>query len=133
MSDFRLVYEGFDPAEEGLREALTSTGNGYFCTRGCAEWEDADGTHYPGTYAHGVYNRRTTVMGGHPVPNEDLVNLPNWLVLKLRIDGDEPFRLSDVELLSYRHEYDFRNALRHASCASGTARAGRPACGAAAS
>jgi trehalose/maltose hydrolase-like predicted phosphorylase len=111
MSDFQLVYEGFDPAEEGLREALTSTGNGYFCTRGSAEWEDADDTHYPGTYAHGIYNRRTTVMGGRPVPNEDLVNLPNWLVLKLRIDGEEPFRLSNVELLSYRHEYDFRTPL----------------------
>ena len=111
MSDFRLVYDGFVAAEEGLREALTSTGNGYFCTRGCAEWEDADGTHYPGTYAHGIYNRRTTLMGVHPLPNEDLVNLPNWLLLKLRIEGDEPFRLADVELLSYRHVYDFRNAL----------------------
>ena len=110
-SDFLLVYDGFEPAREGLREALTSTGNGYFCTRGCAEWEDANGTHYPGTYAHGVYNRSTTVMGIHPVPNEDLVNLPNWLVLKLRIEGEEPFRLAGVELLSYRHAYDFRNAL----------------------
>jgi alpha,alpha-trehalase len=111
MGDSLLVYDGFDAAREGLREALTSTGNGYFCTRGCAEWEDADGTHYPGTYAHGIYNRRTTVMGIHQVPNEDLVNLPNWLVLKLRIEGDEPFRLDDVELLSYRHAYDIRNAL----------------------
>jgi hypothetical protein len=48
---------------------------------------------------------------GQPVPNEDLVNLPNWLPLKLRIDGDEPIRLGNVELLSYRHEYDFRRAL----------------------
>jgi trehalose/maltose hydrolase-like predicted phosphorylase len=111
VNDFLLVYEDFDPAQEGLREALTSTGNGCFCTRGTAEWEDRDDTHYPGTYAHGVYNRETTVMGGRPVPNEDLVNLPNWLVLKLRIDGDEPFRLGNVELLSYRHEYDFRSAL----------------------
>jgi trehalose/maltose hydrolase-like predicted phosphorylase len=111
MNDFRLVYDGFAPAREGLREALTSTGNGYFCTRGCAEWEDRDDTHYPGTYAHGVYNRETTVMGAYPVPNEDLVNLPNWLVLKLRIEGDEPIRLGNLELLSYRHEYDFRNAL----------------------
>jgi alpha,alpha-trehalase len=110
-AEFSLTYEGFDPAEEGLREALTSTGNGYFCTRATAEWEDADGTHYPGTYAHGIYNRETTFMGVHPVPNEDLVNLPNWLVLKLRIDGTPPFRLDDVELLSYRHQYDFRNAV----------------------
>jgi trehalose/maltose hydrolase-like predicted phosphorylase len=110
MNDFTLTYEGFDPDEEGLREALTSTGNGYLCTRGAAEWEDADGVHYPGTYAHGVYNRETTILGGLPVLNEDLVNLPNWLVLKLRIEGEEAIRLADVELLAYRHWLDIRNA-----------------------
>ena len=59
MSDFALVYDHFDPDTEGLRESLTSTGNGYFCTRGTAEWEDAAGVHYPGTYAHGGFNRET--------------------------------------------------------------------------
>jgi trehalose/maltose hydrolase-like predicted phosphorylase len=108
---FALAYESFEPGEEGLREALTSTGNGYFCTRGAAEWEDAGGLHYPGTYAHGGYNRETTVMGGRPVLNEDLVNLPNWLVLKLRIEGDDAIGLDNVELLEYRHEYDIRYAL----------------------
>ena len=106
-----LVYDGFDSAEEGLRETLTSTGNGYFCTRGTAEWEDASAIHYPGTYAHGVYDRETTIMGGHPVLNEDLVNLPNWLVLKLRIDGEEILRLENLDVLSYRHALDVRNAL----------------------
>ena len=43
--------------------------------------------------------------------NEDLVNLPNWLVLKLRIEGEDAFRLADVELLDYRHELDIRNAM----------------------
>jgi trehalose/maltose hydrolase-like predicted phosphorylase len=107
---FTLAYDSFEPAEEGLREALTSTGNGYFCTRGAAEWEDADDVHYPGTYAHGAYNRETTIMGGRPVLNEDLVNLPNWLVLKLRIEGEEPIGLAGVELLSYRHELDIQSA-----------------------
>ena len=106
-----LAYDGFDPAEEGLREALTSTGNGYFCTRGTAEWEDADEVHYPGTYAHGLYNRETTIMGGRPVLNEDLVNLPNWLVLKLKIGGEDAVRLDNVELLDYRHEYDIGTAM----------------------
>jgi trehalose/maltose hydrolase-like predicted phosphorylase len=111
LEGFTLTYDGYEPAEEGLREALTSTGNGYFCTRGAAEWEDANDVHYPGTYAHGGYNRETTIMGGMPVPNEDLVNLPNWLALKLRIEGEEVLRLADVELRSYRHEYDVRNAV----------------------
>jgi trehalose/maltose hydrolase-like predicted phosphorylase len=111
MNEFTLVYDRFIPEEEGLREALTSTGNGYFCTRGAAEWEDAHGVHYPGTYAHGAYNRETTILGGRPVLNEDLVNLPNWLVLKLIIEGEETMGVSNVELLSYRHELDVRAAV----------------------
>jgi trehalose/maltose hydrolase-like predicted phosphorylase/beta-phosphoglucomutase-like phosphatase (HAD superfamily) len=110
-NEFMLVYDGFDPSEEGLREALTSTGNGYFCIRGAAEWEEADDVHYPGTYAHSVYNRQTTILGGHPVPNEDRVNLPSCSSLRLRIEGEEPIRLANVELLSYRHAYDVRHAL----------------------
>jgi len=110
VDGFLLGYDGFDPGVEGLREALTSTGNGYLCTRGAAEWEDADGVHYPGTYAHGGYNRETTILGGLPVLNEDLVNLPNWLVLQLRIEGEDVIRLADVDLISYRHELDIRNA-----------------------
>src|SRR6478735_9526987 len=111
MQDVRLVYDRFEPGSEGLREALTSTGNGYFCTRGTAEWEDAGTVHYPGTYAHGGFNRETTILGGRPVHNEDLVNLPNWLVLKLLIEGADAIRLDNVELLSYRHDYDIRHAL----------------------
>jgi len=109
VDGFLLGYDGFDPGAEGLREALTSTGNGYLCTRGAAEWEDADGVHYPGTYVHGGYNRETTILGGQPVLNEDLVNLPNWLVLMLRIEGEDAIRLADVTLVSYRHELDIRN------------------------
>ena len=110
-SNWTLAYDSFDPAEEGLREALTSTGNGYFCTRGALGWSEADGVSYPGTYTHGGYNRETTIMAGVPVLNEDLVNLPNWLLLELRIEGEEALDMSNVELLSYRHEYDARYAL----------------------
>ncbi len=111
MDERALDYDEFDPSEEGLREALTSTGNGYFCTRGAAEWEDADDVHYPGTYAHGLYNRETTIMGGRPVLNEDLVNLPNWLVLMLKIEDEDAIRIGNVELLAYRHTYDIGTAM----------------------
>ena len=115
MDSFLLTYDGFEPESEGLREALTSTGNGYLCTRGAAEWEEADGVHYPGTYVHGGYNRETTILSSVPVLNEDLVNMPNWLVLQLRIEGEEVIRLADVDLLGYRHELDIRYAtvVRH--------------------
>ena len=38
-----LVYEGFDPAHEGHREALTTLGNGYLATRGAAPEHRARG------------------------------------------------------------------------------------------
>jgi trehalose/maltose hydrolase-like predicted phosphorylase len=109
VDGFLLGYDGFDPGAEGLRGALTSTSHGYLCSPGAAEWQDADGVHYPGTYAHGGYNRETTILGGLPVLNEDLVNLPNWLVLMLRIEGEDAIRLAEVALLSYRHELDIPN------------------------
>jgi trehalose/maltose hydrolase-like predicted phosphorylase len=111
MTTWTLAYDSFDPEQEGLREALTSTGNGYFCTRGAFEWADVGNVHYPGAYAHGVFNRETTIMAGRPVLNEDLVNLPNWLVLKLRIGDDEPCTLDNVEILSYRHELNIHTAM----------------------
>jgi trehalose/maltose hydrolase-like predicted phosphorylase len=110
-TNWTLAYDSFVPEEEGLREALTSTGNGYFCTRGALSWAEADGVSYPGTYAHGGYNRETTIMAGVPVLNEDLVNLPNWLLLELRIEGEEAIGVNNVEILSYRQEYDVRNAV----------------------
>ena len=65
----------------------------------------------PGRTPTGVYNRETTFLGGVALLNEDLVNLPNWLVLKLRIDAGYAISLDDVELLDYRHELDLRAAV----------------------
>jgi trehalose/maltose hydrolase-like predicted phosphorylase len=64
--------------------------------------------HYPGTYVHGGYNRETTTLAGLPVLNEDLVNMPNWLVLVLRIEDGDVIRLGGVEVLGCRHELNIR-------------------------
>jgi len=103
-----LVYEHFDREREGIREALCALGNGYFATRGAAPWARADGVHYPGTYLAGGYNRLRTTVAGRTVENEDLVNLPNWLALDVRIDADEWFDPRRVTLLGYRQELDLR-------------------------
>ena len=83
MKQWILAYEGFDPDAEGEREALCTLGNGYFATRGTAPEAVADGTHYPGTYVAGVYNRLVTEFAGRVVENESLVNAPNWLPVKV--------------------------------------------------
>jgi len=99
---WRLSYEGYDPAGEGLREALCTLGNGYFATRGCAPECDADAIHYPGTYVAGLYNRLTSTVRGREVSNEDLVNLPNWLPVRFRIEDGDWFSPDTVRLLEYR-------------------------------
>ncbi|MFO8034543.1 MAG: trehalose-phosphatase, partial [Candidatus Bipolaricaulota bacterium] len=43
ISAWRLMYEGFDPQQEGHREALCTLGNGYFAARGAAFESQADG------------------------------------------------------------------------------------------
>jgi len=110
-SAWSLVYEGFDPAQEGIREALCTLGNGYFATRGAAAGAVADGVHYPGTYLAGGYNRLRTDLAGRVVENEDLVNFPNWLALGFRIDGQDWFDARTVKLLSYRQELDLRRGM----------------------
>jgi trehalose/maltose hydrolase-like predicted phosphorylase len=67
-------------------------------------------SHYPGTYAHELYNRATTILAGQPVVNEDLVNLPNWLVLRLQIEGEEPLDLNNTTVQAYNHTYDIKTA-----------------------
>lgn len=110
-SAWSLVYEGFDPAKEGVREALYTLGNGYFATRGAAIWARADGTHYPGTYLAGGYNRLRTVIADREVESEDLVNFPNWLAIELRIADGDWFDLRAVTVLSYRQELDLLRGL----------------------
>ncbi len=89
---WELVYEGYDPTNERLREALCTVGNGYVATRGCAPEAAASEAHYPGTYATGVYNILTDRIAGRTIENESLVNLPNWLSLTFRIDGGPWFQ-----------------------------------------
>lgn len=111
MTAWSLVYEGFDPERERLREALCTLGNGYFATRGAAPEAEADATHYPGTYLAGGYNRLKTEIAGRVVENEDLVNLPNWLCLTFRLEGGNWFSTRAVDILSYRQELNLKHGV----------------------
>jgi trehalose-phosphatase len=106
-----FTYDHYEPAEEKLREALCTVGNGYFATRGAAPESKAGQVHYPGTYAAGVYNRLDDTVAGVTIDNESLVNLPNWLSLTFRIDGGDWFDIDAVEVLSYRQTLDLRTAV----------------------
>lgn len=59
-----LVFHGYDPGQERLREALCAVGNGYLGSRGCAPESAESEAHYPGTYVAGVYNQLTDHIEG---------------------------------------------------------------------
>src|SRR6476469_2873155 len=112
MSDTWLwTYHGYEPEKEGLREALCTLGNGYFATRGALPESSADGTHYPGTYVAGVFNRLQTEVGGRVVSNESMVNVPNWLVLTVTDADGTPFDTEHCAVLDNEIELDILRAL----------------------
>jgi trehalose/maltose hydrolase-like predicted phosphorylase len=106
MTGWKLIYEGWDPSQEPLREALCTLGNGYFATRGALEMMGAGGVHYPGTYMAGGYDRLRSTIADREIENEDLVNWPNWLSMNFRPEGGDWFDSAAVEMLEYRQELD---------------------------
>ena len=105
-----VSYDGFDPQRQGLREALCAVGNGFFVTRGALPEAKADGVSYPGTYIAGLYNRLRTPIAGRTVENEDLVNAPNWLPLRFRLEGGQWFDIRAAAVLDHHLDLDIRRA-----------------------
>jgi alpha,alpha-trehalase len=111
MKSWTLIYDEFDPDKESLREALCTLGNGYFATRGAAPESEAGHVHYPGTYLAGGYNRLKTEIAGRVIENEDLVNMPNWLVTRFRPEAGDWLNLLSVDILFYRQELNLKEGL----------------------
>ncbi|MET9732062.1 glycosyl hydrolase family 65 protein [Streptomyces sp. NPDC006458] len=101
MTGWTWEYEGYEPADERLRESLCTLGNGYFATRGALPECVADDVHYPGTYVAGCYNRLVSQVAGRAVDNEDMVNVPNWLPLRFRTHGGAWLSPDTAEVLDH--------------------------------
>ena len=109
--DWVLRYNGYDPDDEKLREALCTVGNGYFASRGAAPESRAGKYHYPGNYLAGIYNRLESVINDRTIVNESIVNVPNCLCMTFHIEGGEWFDVDAVEIENYRKELDMRNGV----------------------
>lgn len=96
-----VVQDGFDPATQHHMETVFTLGNGRFASRGSFE----EG--FPGesalTFYHGLWDDM-------PIVFTELVNLPNWLHLELRVDG-ETFRLDRGEIIDFRRVTDLRQGI----------------------
>ena len=111
MHEWSLDYDTFVADQQGLREALCTLGNGFFCARGALPWEEADDIHYPGTYLAGGYNRLITPIAGRDIVNEDLVNFPNPLNLSFRFGGGDWFRIIGTEVLAFEQRLDLKQGV----------------------
>jgi len=96
-----MRYDGWDPQQQPLREALCTLGNGYFATRGAFEGAKANSIHYPGTYLTGGFNRRKSRVAGRDIENEDLVNLPNWLCMNFKPEDGKWLDFDEVEWIKF--------------------------------
>lgn len=67
--------------------------------------------HYPGTYFAGVYNRVRAELGEFSLENEYLVNAPNWLSLRFRVDDRDWLIPEGPRLVSFRQELDLRRGI----------------------
>ena len=110
-SPWVIEFDGLVPAEEGRREALCTLGNGVFASRGAAAESRADGIHYPGTYAAGLYNRLISEVHGRVLEHESVPNLPNWLVMTLRVDDEAWLGEPGAEVADQHLSLDLREGI----------------------
>ncbi|MFC9962630.1 beta-phosphoglucomutase family hydrolase [Nocardia ignorata] len=105
---WNLFYDDYDPTQEGTREALCTTGNGYWASRGSITGCSMDGVHYPGTYLAGVYNRTISRISDQTLETEHLVNAPDWTYLAVRTADGTPLTPGAPQMLSHHQNLDLR-------------------------
>ena len=109
---WQLTELQFRPDEQHHHETLFTIGNGYLGTRGA--FEEGYPGETPATLVHGIYNHAPDTL----VP--ELVNAPNWLVLKIWVDGtpfgivqstENHMRPPQGVIFGYERTLDMRRAL----------------------
>jgi beta-phosphoglucomutase len=111
-----LAETRLEPKRLGYWETVLALCNGYMGLRGTFEEEDdvLDPHAYPGMYVNGVYDyepyRHVVSFPGYPPRRHAVVNLCDWRIVNLAVDG-EPFSMFRGELSEYRRELDMRRGL----------------------
>ena len=106
---WHLVFEGFDAAHEGHREALTTLGNGYMGVRGAAP--EGGPSSYAGMYLAGVYNRVRARSADEMLLEEHMVNAPDCLPLDLRLEGRQWWSEGGMAVVRERRVLDLKRAV----------------------
>ncbi len=101
MNLWHVSEDHFDPKQLHTGETIFTIGNGYFGTRGAFEEGYPKAT--PATLLWGVFDNIA-------VGKEELANAPDWLPLKLFVNG-ERFRLDEGRILAYSRSLDMQTGV----------------------
>ncbi|WP_207454355.1 glycoside hydrolase family 65 protein [Herbiconiux sp. SYSU D00978] len=112
LDDWGLVESRFEPELQGRMESLFTVGNGYLGMRGNLD-EGRDGVTY-GTFINGFHEtwpiRHPEEAFGFARVGQTIVNVVDAKVIRLYVD-DQPFVLSEVEVLHHTRRLDFRDGV----------------------
>ncbi|MDI7248102.1 MAG: hypothetical protein QME92_11675, partial [Bacillota bacterium] len=96
-----IVEDGFDSSKAGHRETVCALGNGYLGVRGAPE--EGHPASNAATFIAGVFD---ATPGGVP----EVVVAPNWLGMRVLIDGEE-FNMASGEVLEFRRTLNMRDGV----------------------
>lgn len=90
VHEWKVIEDGFHPAQNRVTESIMSLGNGYMGMRGNFE-ESYSGDSLQGTYIAGVYYPDRTVVGwwkvGYPKYFAKVLNAVNFIGIDVTLDG----------------------------------------------
>jgi len=111
VDEWSVVEEQFRPELQEAAESIFSLGNGHMGQR--ANFEEAySGETLQGSYVAGVYYPDKTRVGwwknGYPEFFAKVPNAPNWIGIRVTIDGEE-LDLHTCKVISFRRELNMRH------------------------
>jgi len=109
--NWSIIEEGFDPSLVKSSESLFSIGNGAMGQRANFE-EDYGGHTFQGSYIAGVYYPDKTRVGwwknGYPEYFAKVLNAPNWIGIKLSVNGENFDLHTCQEVAEFRRELNMK-------------------------
>lgn len=111
-SPWKVIEEGFEPAQAQVAESVFSLGNEIMGVRGFFE-EGYSGDHLIGSYFNGVYERNKlpgSSYKGMIDSTEFMVNSVNWLAAEITA-GEEKLDLAVSEVSGFRRALDMQTGL----------------------
>ncbi len=112
VDPWAIEEEGFDADHVAQAETAFALANGYLGVRGVHDEGDPAFQH--GTFVNGFHDLRPITYGeeafGFPKLGQTMLNCPDGTRMALFFD-EEPLRVDQSELLSYRRRLDFRTGV----------------------